>query len=348
MRNSSDSRRVKRNTTIAPPRGGLACWSGLFFLFLFGAAGLFQSYTQAEDVKTSGEIVVGNDFTCSPRFEAYRVQRALFSRNAIERGYVDYAEAVKLLYPKEAITETLLKQKLQWREEHLGTFVFATEYQRLNSPVTVRPLLARREPRLGSTLVACYEANYHVVRISEQAGESAVLHEAGHAMQRAALMKRTYAQESFVSASYQSRGFGYLESEDLASYKQRAVQRLDYLSSQDEFEVRLQDLNRFYAVWGNGSPIQNPIEAARALLALGMPLSYENLTIALQGTKYELKRNEFEDLLRGTAKVATPGEREVFEDAAELLTLRDLVFELDSTLWPLCLRKILFESPGHL
>lgn len=283
----------------------------------------------------------------SAGFERYKIQQQRFSQTALENGYAAYASAVAVLYPNGVIDEAVLDAKRRWRRETAKEFAYAADYESLEVPVTVRTLAARDEPALGSTLVACYEANYHVVRISSQASDAAVLHEAGHALQRQALLQRTFAQSSFVSASYEPHAQGSGGKDFLANSVRRAERRLEYLSSQDEFEVRLQDLNRFYAVWSQGRPIMDPVETLKALLALGMPLRYEHVSEAIDGSDFLLGESDF-SVIASETKTVSAAEREIFEDAAELLLLQELVFEIDRTLWPLCLRKILFESPGHL
>ena len=279
-------------------------------------------------------------------FKTYQDAVVRFAREAEETGSACYLDAAMLVYPKNSLTSSVLDSKAKWREsaKETGAY-FASDYASADMPVTFKHLKASRDETLGSTLIACYEANRHVVRVSELAGISTFLHETGHSLQRKALLERRFAKQSFVSASYRDRELG---SQEVAGSRhlRQLEQRLKYLSSQDEFEVRLQDLNRFYAVSRDGSPILEPMDCVEALARIGLELSFEELESAFASFGWPFSEEQFKTRVLEVEK-ANREQGAQFEDARELCLMSEMINELDERLWPLFLRKILLEAPGH-
>jgi hypothetical protein len=257
----------------------------------------------------------------------------------MSRGWVSYEEVVALSYGADGIDPAIADAKANWRRA-LGEERFITNYANLSQQVAVYAIEPIRNAALNSHLVGLYFPRGNVIKLARTADPFVILHESGHALQRAALKRRQSASSS--NASWSSRSW----SADLRTLDERAIGRLRYLVSQDEFEVRLQDLNRFNAVALGGEPILDVRDAARALLALRLPLRFEELRDAMEALGAGLDRADFDSMAEQGA--ATPAAvTAVFDDARELVMLRKLALDLDAELWPALLRKILAEAPGH-
>jgi hypothetical protein len=161
-----------------------------------------------------------------------------------------------------------------------------------------------------------------------------VFHEAGHALQSEAHFPPPNVADVVTYRAFKS---GRIDD---------ASERcLRYLANQPEFEISLQDLNRFYAISIQHQPITSPEDSVVALMCLGMPLTYDEVRIAFAGTGQKMELENYRRLFRTPAGLLGGY---AFEDARRLLELRRLAVQADPTLWPPLLRKIIFESPGHL
>lgn len=279
--------------------------------------------------------------------EDYREKTRRLSEEASRVGSLSYSEVLNCTYPDGALSEDLLALKSDWRAQWSDRYLFVSDYESASVPVAVRHFESERNAQLGSTLVGRYEARGHIVRVSDLATDHTVLHELGHSLQRKALLETPLAKTAFISASYQSREDTGVSRPKGRGRNARTFRRLEYLSSQDELEVRLQDLNRFYAVCVAGQPIADPLEALAALVELGMPVSRDEIMEIFKGTQWEASSASV-SLQVGASSPESEAYQSVFEDAAELLLLRRLMIEWDASLWTRCLEKILFEAPGHI
>lgn len=275
--------------------------------------------------------------------DRYRDQVITLSAHAESEGRLSYSEILQRVYPEGSLTEGVWEAKGLWREQWAHRYLFVSDYDTVDVPVSVRKFNSSRNHKLGSTLVARYEARGHIVRISSSASHHTVLHEVGHSLQREALLETPFAKTAFVSASYQG---GEAATGKRDEKKAMILRRLEYLSSQDELEVRLQDLNRFFAICVAGRPILDPIDALDALTVLGMPISKAERIEVLSGTDWESMAGSQRE--SGYDRVDVKDVQATFEDAAELLLLRRLMHGVDESLWTKCLQKIVFEAPGHL
>jgi hypothetical protein len=268
-------------------------------------------------------------------------------RLALEQGRVDYAQVIAAAYPSGAITEELLAAKATWRAAlpARGAFLLLADYRTMRAAATVEVLTAAPDPRLKSTLVAQYEAVRHWIGLAPVASDFCVFHEAGHALQREALRHRA-CDHGTRSASHSAvdRFDAILQA---GRTDATSVARLRYLTSQDEFEVRLQDLNRFHARCVAGRPILSPLDSLRALAALGVAVSFTDASAAFAAGQETLSYADFAAIVSTTPPVPAASVQ-YFEDARELRLLRRLVMRMDPTWWPPLLAKILFEAPGHL
>lgn len=274
--------------------------------------------------------------------EGYARRAATLRQAALAAGSVSYLDVLEAAYGAGTISPEVLAAKDAWRRAHAATFDCVTDYSALLDEATVTALHAHPDPNLQSTLVAQYESLSHTIGIAPIAADFAIFHEAGHALQRAALRARGSAQ----SRRSELPDFLVMHEARHREIDPTTLHRLEYLCSQVELEVRLQDLNRFHAFL-TGAPIMDAADAVRALAALGMPLTYEETRDAFALARSELTPEAF---ARAT-EVDRPQAGRIavaFEDARELRLVRTLSRRIDPACWTGLLAKLLFEAPGHL
>jgi hypothetical protein len=272
----------------------------------------------------------------------YAAGAAALRQRAVSQGLIDYQDVIATAYAPGVIDEKTLLAKAHWRAAHSEKFPFISDYARLTAHAAVRTLVAVPDPKLHSTLVAQYESTSNVIGVSVAATDFAIFHEAGHALQRAAL--RAYG----AAAGRRDHGSeGMVDPELVAGTSDITnAYRLRYLCSQDEFEVRLQDLNRFHALLVAGRPIMDAADSVRALAALGLPLDYDDAQAAFAAGGQELSRTQFDNYI-AVPPATGVGIAAAFEDARELFLLRRFALRVDHQCWQRMLAKIIFEAPGH-
>lgn len=275
--------------------------------------------------------------------QVYAVRAAALRQRALDAGTVTYQEVVDAAYAPGVISRDLLASKANWRTSMSDRFAFITDYATLHEGAAVQPLEAIADANLQSTLVALYESTSHQISIAPVATDFAIFHEAGHALQRATLRARGLA----AGLRADTNPITHAPLPSASARDATAMYRLRYLCSQDEFEVRLQDLNRFHAVLLGGRPILNATESVRALRALGIPLTYEETRDAFAVGGLTLLPETFAQET-ATAVVAPATIAVAFEDARELSLIRRLSLRIDPDSWPRVLAKMIFEAPGHL
>lgn len=281
----------------------------------------------------------------SERLASYTDQVAALRSEAIRSGSVCYSDVLLAVYPGFDLQSTLAT-KSEWRLARGEASTFLTDYEGLAASASVAEVKPVRNPQLGSTMIGRYEPRVHAIKIADTASDFAIVHEAGHALQRQALSDRSIHRAKSVR-------FTELEI-DLRSYAKRPgidpidAKRLRYLASQDEFEVRLQDLNRFYAITGAGRPIMDSADTIEALTRLGLTLDPEIVRWAMKGIG-EIDEERIEAILGGADSEPLAADiSKYFDDAYELRMLQKLSQKIDGDLWRNLLRKILLEAPGHI
>lgn len=281
------------------------------------------------------------------RVGAYQKACDKLRSHAVETGHVAYRQVLEAVYGNDALLSQYLESTIKWQKTHQARYTFFSNYVSTDSPIPLTEIAPTRNPKLGSTLIGRYDPRKHTIAVATIANGHAVAHESGHALQQRALLNRR-------SWRAQSEQFDPLLTlwRRLASGrdpKSLSTQRLRYLSSQDELEIRLQDLNRLHAIAIGKGPIQTPEQALFALAYIKVPLSEAAVHSALEGSAWEMSADELGTLLRqASAAPALPTLETLFEDAYELRRLYRLIQRLEPELWDATLNKILFEAPGQL
>ena len=299
---------------------------------------LFAAFVATTDItRATRDITATTD-----ALTAYAERAGQLRRQAIATGAVSYLDVLNAAYGPGAISREVFQAKAEWRGNRAAGLVFATDYSGLLDRATVGLLTPVADPALRSTLVAQYESLAHRIGIAPLASDFAIFHEAGHALQRATLRTRGSAD------SRRSPFQDALHGREHSTLDTTALRRLEYLCSQVELEVRLQDLNRFHALITGGRPILEPRESVGAMMALGIPLAYEEVRDAFLVAGEALSVDEFAAIAARPAPLDAGRLAIAFEDARELRIIRRLAMRLDAACWTPLLAKILFEAPGHL
>ena len=281
------------------------------------------------------------------RLFGYAARIASLRDAALSTGAIDYRSVLEAAYGGAFDIDSVLAYKRQWREERLPANHTLTDYSTVAESAKVMATRPIRNRQLGSTMVGRYESRDHAIKIASVADDFAIVHEAGHALQRRALTDRSIHRSESIRFTELERQLHTVAAE--AGLSEVATRRLRYLAAQDEFEVRLQDLNRFYALVIAPHPILTPYDALEALAGLGLAVEVDDVHAAFEGTDWELTREETRTLLasdRFASRIASYDA--YFDDAYEFSMLQNLASRVDAKLWPRLLRKIVFEAPGHL
>jgi len=291
----------------------------------------------------AGATVASSSADHTSAIRAYAARAAALRTQALQTGVITYHDVIRAAYAPGAIDTAVLRAKAQWRATVGHGFTFITDYATFDEETAVEPLTAVADAALQSTLVAQYESVSHLIGLSPVATDFAIFHESGHALQRATLRAGGAAASERIDAPAFPRSLDpHTNAADAM-----AVHRLRYLCSPVEWEVRLQDLNRFHALLVAGRPILEPLDTLRALSALGLPLTYEETRDAFTRGGLTLSREVFEQNL-ATFSIEPATIAVAFEDARELCLVRSLTSRTDPTRWPDLLAKTIFEAPGHL
>lgn len=262
------------------------------------------------------------------------------------QGSLSYLEAISYAYPKGSIDGTVLRKKEIWRQdakEKGATYV--SDYTSISFAAKVVSMPRQMDASSSSFVTAEYEARHNEIRVSSQATDEALYHEAGHVLQRASICETSTSMRQFPNSVYEiSSSLEALQKNKKS--EQTRVSHLTYLLNQEEFEVRLQDLNRFYSCI-EGSPIMDSYQALHALMILGVEFESVPPRAILERLGIYLNDSEFLSLKKRLS-LAQADAFSVFADARELVVIQQLSLQLYPELWPQILSKILLEAPGHL
>ncbi|BET67865.1 hypothetical protein ASA1KI_27830 [Opitutales bacterium ASA1] len=275
------------------------------------------------------------------RLTAYAERMELLRAGVEATGRVSYADVVAAAYAPGMLTAELSAMKLSARsvaEEGRGF----GDYERRNVQVSVDFLefIPGRTP--GSRFWGQYNYVLHRMQVDRTAHTNVIVHESGHILQRDALLERR-AQARKAGARPEARDrLGEAAKEGLITATRS--ERLRYLVREDEFEVRLQDLNRFFAVCVAGRPIATAQDALDALMALGIEPTEDELKEALA-----LAGERAVAVARGAEapRAWEAAARELFDDAYELVEVFRWSRRAGKGLWPEQLARILREAPLH-
>lgn len=335
-----------RHHSVVRHRGYGLGWRSLS-IFALAQIGLLASFAVGPAPKADF-ATVDPEASSWNRLQAYAANVQELRSVAIARGAITYSEVLEAIYPDTAELSSFLAAKQEWRSEYGGRFVFLSDYSTIGEYASISETTPTRNSSLGSTMIGRYEPRAHAIKIAHTASDFAIVHEAGHALQHKALADRSIRRSKSVTFTEVERN---LRSASLnSSVNRMTARRLRYLASQDEFEVRLQDLNRFHALALGHGPIMNPLDAVRALTQLGLKLDGPSVAQALDGTPWSLTSEEASRFIANeTAGPDYANFSRQFDDAYEFKMLQELSERTDEAeLWPHLLRKILFEAPGHL
>lgn len=282
------------------------------------------------------------------RMETYAENCVALGDKAIETQSISYEEVLTSVYGPNFDVESGLASVVEWQKGNREDYTFFADYRKASVPAVLHMMLPKRNAKLGSTLIGKYNPKTDEISVATIANRFVIVHEAGHALQREALLQR----RNWYAMSSRFDPLAALRKRVTAGPKNNklSAERLKYLSSQDELEVRLQDLNRLHAVAFEKGPITTPLEALRTLTYIGIPVTSQAAYVALEGTPWETCLAELDKTVtNGVAdSEATRSLAVYFEDAYELNRIYKTINRFEPELWGAVLKKIVFEAPGHL
>ncbi|MGH8016746.1 MAG: hypothetical protein ACREIA_00380 [Opitutaceae bacterium] len=290
----------------------------------------------------SGRPVASHDAastreTIPARLDAYAKRLAELKRAAVESGRVSYAQVVAASYPAGVLTpDAIMRKRRLYHEEEPVLF---TDYSRIHVsvPFTEKAYIAGRAP--GSRLWGQYNFGSDRMYVDQAAHASVIIHEAGHVLQRKELINRRRNGESVLDDTDAER-VEEAAKQGVISASRSA--RIRYLVRQDEMDVRLQDLNRFFANVVSDRPILSHQDALDALYALGAAPTVAEVRTACELAGIRDAEPHGIPRMIVDARIDT-----LFDDAAELRELCYWSKRAGGELWPDILARILKQAPHH-
>jgi hypothetical protein len=264
----------------------------------------------------------------------YLARASALRREVRQTGEVSYFQVVQAAYPPGRISPQVLARKSAYRKRTAASIPYLADYATMREVSTVQeaekvsyPLAFRRKAD------GVFFAFENRITLARSARDSALYHEAGHALQKRDFLGPIF--EDFAESAEDERRIDGNEAE-----------MLRYLSDLKELEISLQDLNRFHAHLVNGRPVMTPRDAIRALTAFGVIQTWDEAQAAYAIAGKKLTRADFLDAWRNPYSHRFV--RMLFPDAHRLVRLREVALKTDSPLWRSLLHYLIFAAPGHL
>ena len=262
---------------------------------------------------------------------------------ALKVGRVSYDQVLTGAYG--IVPDDVVRRKAAWRASGAARRILVSDYALSGRSIRIRTTDRFPELPAGGRMIGYYEATSNLIEILDGARSLTLMHEAGHALQNAFLLQTSMTARQREPIEWVLEPAAKAVARSLVTgTKQR---QLAYLLKPAEWEVRLQDLNRCFAVLVPGRFILDGEDTVEALLLIGMPLNYAEVSRSFGLMGESLTEERFE-VLAGLTSIEPGMLERGFHDAAELLVLRDLVVQSHPSLWERMLGQIIFEAPGHL
>ena len=249
------------------------------------------------------------------------------------------------------LIETLIAKK-KYRETTAKGHTFFCNYAAINTdiPVYFEMVDEMRSVRSNSGTLAgsIYLFKKKRIQVRQGGDKTKIFHSAGAALS------------------------GFIAPENLATIKEIGKRKKDIeFINEVNFEVRLQDLNRYHAMVTNGRPIMTPLDAASAIIAMGEKPEKPLLEKILERNHIAYKTEELDKVLASRAYVKDGGDTDDTESnittfkVAKRLVLGLTGTSTDDTLTTYEMRekglrylsgqdyedyleRILIEAPGHI
>ena len=307
------------------------------FLFLLGVAACSVEHRTVASLPGTADVAMSARPTLEESLAAYESRLDALKARALTTGQISYAQVVEAAYTRAMLPpKTIARKRWSYLRENKLRF---TDYSRLRITVPVQEEEMIRGSTPGSRLWGQYNFKGHRMHIDETAHANVIIHEAGHVLQRRELIDRRKRGRSVANSADVDRVQSAAK-EGMISTSKSA--RLCYLIRQDELDVRLQDLNRFFANCVSARPILSPQDSLRALYALGIDISAGDVSAAcLAGNLVGVTAIE-DPVVIFDGRVG-----HLFDDASELRELCYWSKRTGTELWPELLARILREAPHH-
>jgi len=287
------------------------------------------------------------------RIDIYQAKADDIFDNLRAEKKIRYATVILKSYDtsKFDLIETLLAKKT-YRETTAKGHTFFCNYAAINTdiPVYFEMVDELRTVRTNSGTMAgsIYLFKKKKIQVRQGGDKTKIFHSAGAALS------------------------GFIAPENLATIKEIGKKKKDSeFVNEVNFEVRLQDLNRYYAMLGEGRPIMNPLDAACAIIAMGEKLEKPVLEKILDRNHIAYKPKDLDKVLATPAYIKDGGSTDDTESnittfkVAKRLVLGLTGTSTDDTLTTYEMRekglryltgqdyedyleRILIEAPGHI
>jgi len=263
----------------------------------------------------------------------------LLAQDSIEIGRVSYEQIARAVYG-DALEE-ITAMKRAWRLAH-PDLPWASDYDLLAKvAVNVVPGQERESRAAAEGVLARYTLETNTATIPRTNAGAMLAHEVAHGLTRRSIRtaeavtridSRLALDLAPPTGSFAREGGFHFE-------------WLSYISSQSEFEVRLQALNR-YAFEMTGRAIETPADALRALASLGAKLETGELVPLLK----PVEGKEAMSVARSIASTAQRPGLSVppcFRNADDLRRALQMAAAWNPDVRSVLLEKIALEAPGH-
>ena len=264
----------------------------------------------------------------------------LLAKGSVEVGHVCYEQIARAVYGGQL--EEIIEKKRVWRHAHPEQPWLSDYDLLLKIAVNVEATSGRHDCHAPKGILARYSLETNTARIPRGSSGAILAHEVAHGLTRRSV--RTAEQQSQVDMRLNLVAVAPPDSA-FARESGFHLEWLTYVSSQVEFEVRLQALNRYHFEV-TGRVIDSPAEALRAVASLGASLDPRVVARVLAGV------GDPEAGLSAHALFATSHRiwsevPECFRNADDLRKALQMAAAWDPEIRSTLLEKIAWEAPGH-
>lgn len=297
---------------LAPPHAGLHVQ----------ASHLIASDGALEASETTGE-------------RGYRERLSALRSRATTSGRITYAEVILAAYGEGVIDRRVLALKSHYRRRLPAPHRFVTDYRNLEKVSMVSEGRRVFDPLTKGQVEGMYDDHESRVILTRGGGDSTLPHEVAHGLQSG----RTSAMDGFGDR----RTYRAMKAGRLTDSEERVLR---YITMSGEFEIALQDLNRFHALATGKGPIMDELGSIAALARFVPGLEIDEVSAAFALERRKIARNEIAQALR-TIPVGIPT-TSLFRDARRFRWMRERALRVDRDYWIALLNRAIFEAPGHL
>lgn len=258
------------------------------------------------------------------------------ARAGVEAGLVSYHQVAEAVYG-EAL-DAIVERKRAWREAR-PEVSWLSDYDlllRVAVRVRVAPHGADDEP-----VRARYTLEHNLATIPHDFAGALLAHEVGHGLSRRSVRTRAAMTATDHDLALRDEPPARLLARDSGF----DLRWLGYVTTQAEFEIRLQALNRFLFEM-QGRAVLSPADALAALAGLGVELDARDVRRALAFHQGGADDATVRTVLRAPRHLHA-ARAEAFRNADDLRKAVQMAALWDPGMRTRLLEKVAREAPGH-